>query len=129
MFERQHHRFIQQVLEALDGLALREHCCYFGGGTAIALREGEYRESVDLDFLVSRLSAYRELRQLLGLRQGLAPLLRHDSAHLIHHRAVARGRQVLWPGRFATERTGSVRLYGEDANRAKHLGRERQGGE
>ena len=29
-------------------------------------------------------------------------------AHLIHRRAVARGRQVLWPGRFATERTGSV---------------------
>jgi len=82
MFERQHHRFIQQVLEALDGLALREHCCYFGGGTAIALREGEYRESVDLDFLVSRLSAYRELRQLLGLRQGLAPLLRHDSGKI-----------------------------------------------
>jgi len=27
---------------------------------------------------------------------------------LIHHRAVARGRQVLWPGRFATERTAGV---------------------
>ena len=25
-------------------------------------------------------------------------------AHLIHHRAVARDRQVLWPERFATER-------------------------
>ncbi|MFM8338733.1 MAG: nucleotidyl transferase AbiEii/AbiGii toxin family protein, partial [Fluviibacter sp.] len=24
------------------------HHCYFGGGTAIALRYGEYRESVDI---------------------------------------------------------------------------------
>lgn len=82
MFERQHHRFIQQVLEALDGPALHEHSCYFGGGTAIALREGEYRESVDLDFLVSRLAAYRELRQLLGGRQGLAALLRPNSGKI-----------------------------------------------
>lgn len=31
----------------------------------IALRHGEYRESVDIDFLVSDAAGYRELRQLV----------------------------------------------------------------
>jgi hypothetical protein len=38
------------VLSALDGDLLREVNCLFGGGTAMALRFGEYRESVDMDF-------------------------------------------------------------------------------
>lgn len=79
MFAREHHRRIQQALEALDGPVLKAHGCYFGGGTAIALRQGEYRESVDLDFLVSNLDAYRDLRQLLGQRQGLAAIFRSGS--------------------------------------------------
>lgn len=89
MFAREHHRRIQKALEALNGLVLNEHACYFGGGTAIALRQGEYRESVDLDFLVSNLDAYRDLRQLLGQRQGLAAIFR--------------------PGSDAVERSGEVR--------------------
>ena len=50
MFERPHHQRIAQVLRALDGSLLRENNCLFGGGTAIALRYGEYRESVDIVF-------------------------------------------------------------------------------
>lgn len=65
MFDRPHHRRIARVLEALDGERLRELQCWFGGGTAIALLHGEYRESVDIDFLTSNLDGYRELRQLL----------------------------------------------------------------
>lgn len=65
MFERPHHQRIAQVLGALNGPLLRENYCLFGGGTAIALRYGEYRESVDIDFLVSNLASYRNLRQLL----------------------------------------------------------------
>jgi hypothetical protein len=65
LFEREHHRQIACVLGALDAQVLAEHGCYFGGGTAMALRYGEYRESVDIDFLVSRLEGYRALRQLL----------------------------------------------------------------
>ena len=53
MFERPHHQRIAHVLAALDADALRQHACLFGGGTCIALRYGEYRESVDIDFLVS----------------------------------------------------------------------------
>lgn len=65
MFERPHHQQIALLLHALDGATLSKLHCYFGGGTAIALRYGEYRESVDVDMLVSRLDSYRELRQLL----------------------------------------------------------------
>lgn len=76
MFERAHHRRIAQVLHALDGQVLREAQCLFGGGTAIALRHGEYRESVDIDFLVSDVASYRKLRQLLTGPVGFAGLVR-----------------------------------------------------
>lgn len=76
MFERPHHRRIASVLDALDGAALREFRCWFGGGTAIALRHGEYRESVDIDFLVSDGDGYRRLRQRLAHADGIGALLR-----------------------------------------------------
>ena len=76
LFEREHHRRIALVLQALDPAVLGAHHCLFGGGTAMALRYGEYRESVDIDFLVSDAAGYRSLRQLLGGPAGLAPLVR-----------------------------------------------------
>lgn len=42
---------------------LLKNRCFFGGGTAIALAHGEYRESVDIDFICSSVDGYRELRQ------------------------------------------------------------------
>ena len=78
MFERAHHRRIARVLATLNGDLLREANCLFGGGTAMALRFGEYRESVDMDFLVSDLDSYRRLRQLLTGGSGLSGLLRSD---------------------------------------------------
>ncbi len=78
MFERPHHRRIARVLSALDCDLLREANCLFGGGTAMALRFGEYRESVDMDFLVSDLDSYRRLRQLLTGEVGFVGLLRPD---------------------------------------------------
>lgn len=80
MFEREHHQRIATVLQALDAQALLAHRCLFGGGTAIALRHGEYRESVDIDFLVSDAAGYRALRQLLTGPEGLTPLLRPGMA-------------------------------------------------
>ena len=74
MFDREHHRKVALVLQRLEPQAQRH--CYFGGGTAMALRYGEYRESNDIDFLVSDLAGYRELRQLLGGAHGLDPLVR-----------------------------------------------------
>lgn len=82
MFERPHHQRIAHVLAALDGDALRHHGCLFGGGTCIALRYGEYRESVDIDFLVSDAAGYRELRQLLTGPVGLNALVRQGAQPL-----------------------------------------------
>jgi hypothetical protein len=80
LFEREHHRNVALVLQSLDPRALSARSCYFGGGTAMALRYGEYRESVDIDFIVSDLAGYRELRQLLGGRRNLQPILREGIA-------------------------------------------------
>ena len=76
MFEREHHRRIASVLGALDAAVLEANRCWFGGDTVMALRYGEYRESVDIAFLVSDLAGYRQLRQLLTGPQGLAALTR-----------------------------------------------------
>ena len=76
MFERPHHRDVALVLQSLDPTALSRRKCYFGGGTAMALRYGEYRESVDIDFAVSDLAGYRELRELLASARGSLPITR-----------------------------------------------------
>ena len=76
MFERPHHLRIATLLEALDGAKLLELGCLFGGGTAIVLMTGEYRESVDVDFLVSDAAGYRTLRQGLTGPKGLRTISR-----------------------------------------------------
>jgi hypothetical protein len=76
LFERAHHRDVALVLQSLDADALARRHCYFGGGTAMALRYGEYRESVDIDFLVSDRDGYRDLRQQLGGPSRLESLAR-----------------------------------------------------
>ena len=74
MFKREHHQRLARVLGQLDAVKLRRLNCLFGGGTAIALRFGEWRESVDLDFLVSDLGSYRELRYQVTQANSLHPL-------------------------------------------------------
>jgi hypothetical protein len=78
LFEREHHRLVATVLQSLDADRLAHLSCLFGGGTAIALRFGEYRESVDIDFLVSDRDGYRELRQKLSGIDGIAAIVRPD---------------------------------------------------
>lgn len=87
MFERPHHRRIAAVLEALDAPKLEAHQCLFGGGTAMALRYGEYRESVDIYLLVSDLAGYRALRQVLMDAPGIQAIAR-SGATLIAAREV-----------------------------------------
>ncbi|MGN6482738.1 nucleotidyl transferase AbiEii/AbiGii toxin family protein [Luteibacter sp.] len=65
MFERPHHQRIAHVLRALDGSLLKSARCYFGGGTAIVLECGEFRESVDIDFLCADAAGYRTLREAI----------------------------------------------------------------
>ena len=83
MFKRPLHQRIAQVLSALDGNLLKNHGCLFGGGTVIALRFGEYRESVDIDFLISDLSGYRSLRQLLAGADNINAILLPAQTHLL----------------------------------------------
>lgn len=83
VFERPHHQRIAHVLAALDGEKLRQLGCLFGGGTCIALRHGEYRESVNIDFLVSDASGYRDLRHLLTGTQGLGAITRAGAQPLV----------------------------------------------
>lgn len=88
MFERPHHQRIAHVLNALDADILRQHGCWFGGGTCIALSCGEYRESVDMDFLVSNAAGFRELRQLLTGPDGLAGITRTGAPALVVAREI-----------------------------------------
>jgi len=81
MFSRLHHQAIAQVLHALNGDLLRQHDCLFGGGTAMAMRYGEYRVSVHMDFMVSSTAGYRELRQLASA--GLAPLFKTNNPSFV----------------------------------------------
>lgn len=80
LFERPHHRRIAAVLEALDADMLAANDCLFGGGTAMALRYGEYRESVDIHFLVSKVEGYRHLRQRLTGPGGVRAITRAGHA-------------------------------------------------
>lgn len=57
---------IATVLQALDSDLLAKHHCFFGGGTAIALKHNEFRESIDIDFVVSDAAGYKALRNLLS---------------------------------------------------------------
>jgi len=82
MFKRRHHQRIASVLEALNNQILFENHCYFGGGTAITLLHGEFRESVDIDFLVSDLSSYRNLRQLLTGPEGINAIRKSEAIAL-----------------------------------------------
>ena len=74
-FVRSHHQRIARILKGLDANLLRDHRCLFAGGTAIALRYGEYRESVDIDFLVSDIAGYRDLRNLVRESNGIQALM------------------------------------------------------
>lgn len=77
MFRREHHQKIAEVLQRLDEQVLKDRACYFGGGTAIALMNGEYRESVDIDFLVSNVECFRTLRHLLTGPEGIATITKN----------------------------------------------------
>jgi hypothetical protein len=68
MFERPHHRRIVSVLSDMSPAFLRDTPCCFAGGTCLALRLGEYRESVDIDFLCSSVVGYRAIRSTVTER-------------------------------------------------------------
>lgn len=76
MFKNLHHIKIASILHSLNSDLLALNACYFGGGTAITLKHGEFRESVDIDFLVSDPKGYLHLRNLITGKQGLNAIIR-----------------------------------------------------
>lgn len=74
LYQRERHQKIAYVLNCLDRDLFMKHECFFGGGTAIVLKNNEYRESIDIDFMISNLQGYRELRSLATDPGGLVNL-------------------------------------------------------
>ena len=61
---RPRHEIIMGLLHLMDKEMLSDNRCWFGGGTAIVLKLGEYRESLDVDFLCADVEGYRALRNM-----------------------------------------------------------------
>ncbi|MBI2810787.1 MAG: nucleotidyl transferase AbiEii/AbiGii toxin family protein [Candidatus Melainabacteria bacterium] len=76
MFKREHHIRVATILQTLNAELLINNGCCFGGGTAIVLSHDEYRESVDLDFLVSDRNGYQTLRHLMTGKEGIQAIAR-----------------------------------------------------
>lgn len=84
--KRPHHQRIERLLHAFDAELLSDTQCYFGGGTAITLMLGEYRESVDVDFICASAEGYRRLRNIVSA-DSLGVLLKEPVPHLREVRA------------------------------------------
>jgi len=63
MFRREHHQRIARALGRIKIENLVKCGCLFGGGTALVLQPGEYRESVDIDFLCGSIHDYGRIRR------------------------------------------------------------------
>lgn len=67
-YRRALHRRIAGILARMDAAFLEEAGCFFGGGTQLVMSHGEFRESRDIDFLVSSKAGLRMLRETVGER-------------------------------------------------------------
>jgi hypothetical protein len=76
-YQRKHHQLIQRCLDNFNSHYLTEHSILFGGGTRIALELGEYRESVDIDFLCRDKKSFRAVREQVTNRT-LGELVKED---------------------------------------------------
>lgn len=78
MFRRAHHNAIHKILGRLNTPLFEKTRTFFGGGTAIVLKLGEYRESLDIDFLCADLTGYRQLRNVVW-KEGFLGLFKPNS--------------------------------------------------
>jgi len=72
-----HHKIIDKALHNFNAEFLREHNILFGGGTSIALRLDEFRESIDIDFLCADKESYRAVRNQVS-NSTLGDLVQND---------------------------------------------------
>lgn len=75
-FKRPESNCIAQVLQSLDAELLDRCKCFFGGGAAIALALGEFRQSIGIDFWVSDMEGYRELKERMTSENEFASILK-----------------------------------------------------
>ena len=64
VYRRPEHRTIAKALKLMNSDLLLKNHCWFGGGTAVVMMLGEYRRSLDVDFLCGDVDGYRALRSL-----------------------------------------------------------------
>jgi hypothetical protein len=64
-FRRAAHARVAQLLSRMDGPFLASAGCFFGGGTQLVVAHGEYRESRDIDFLLSSRDGFRRIRETI----------------------------------------------------------------
>jgi hypothetical protein len=67
-YKRPLHRRLAGILERMDPRFLESARCFFGGGTHLVMSRGEFRESRDIDFLVSSQAGLRMLRETINER-------------------------------------------------------------
>lgn len=67
-YRRALHKRIAGILARMDAEFLEEAECFFGGGTQLVMSHGEFRESRDIDFLVSSKAGLRMLRETVNER-------------------------------------------------------------
>jgi hypothetical protein len=67
-YRRALHQRIAGVLALMDAKFLEQAECFFGGGTQLVMSHGEFRESRDIDFLVSSKAGLRMLRETVQER-------------------------------------------------------------
>ena len=67
-YDRSQHEIVARALKMLRTDFFLQSQCWFAGGTAIVMKNGEYRLSLDVDFLCSSLVGYRELREAVTLK-------------------------------------------------------------
>ncbi|MDX8440515.1 nucleotidyl transferase AbiEii/AbiGii toxin family protein [Mesorhizobium australafricanum] len=115
-FGKPEHRIIAEALGLMDRDFLTANQCWFGGGTAIVMKLGEYRRSLDLDFLCADAGGYRELRTRaseLGVRAFFpepVEAVRDFQIDQYGLRTVVRLREQ--PIRFEVVREGRIDLRG-----------------
>lgn len=115
-YHRPEHDIISDMLQRMDGAMLLQNRCFFGGGTAIVLKYGEYRRSLDVDFLCSDQDGYRSLRTAVT-SDGPHALIPKDVKVVRDHRADGYGIRMFlehrgMPIKFEIVREGNIDLEG-----------------
>ncbi|WP_244506507.1 nucleotidyl transferase AbiEii/AbiGii toxin family protein [Pararhizobium polonicum] len=95
---------------------LLDNKCWFGGGTAIVLKLGEYRQSMDIDFLCSDIDGYRRLR-MAAMSDGIGALFSSKVESLREVKADQYGIRALLryngqPIKFEIVREGRIEIDG-----------------